>query len=222
MIVIAQPYARFEKSLSDDRLKAAATRLLEYTEKRARTRYAQRFGIDAPIHVEADLEQGSTRALATVLLAFGVLTHYGEIRHSIDYLVKDAKWLGDHVLPVVSELIGIPDKPVVTQRRLGVPGQLQRLFTAVERHEITPQEATSRAVEILEHGSSDAETVESPLRRQFQRELSKARLHSHRLPSFPPHPKRQQMDVIAPTIRWRKGITARRDDTSGLITYEIR
>ena len=61
-------------------------------------------------------------------------TGYGSFRSGIDYLVKDAKKFNEIV---VSNLVGTLDIPkhefYRIERRLGVPGKIQRLLVRIER-----------------------------------------------------------------------------------------
>lgn len=146
--MIAQPYALFVRTLSVQKLEPFAARLLLECEPFVREVYTVREH-GKNVEVEAYLELGSTRAWLTVSGA-ALLINYGAVRQSIDYLIEDAKRLGDLVLPLVAPSLNIQEPPKIQQRRLGVPGKLKRLFQAVEQGEMTADEATIQAANLLD------------------------------------------------------------------------
>jgi hypothetical protein len=148
MITIAEPYTRFDRTLGPTRLEDKAAEVLAAVEGRVVAYYFGR-DLDLPIRVFVRLERGSTRAWVTITTVASVLVFYGDIRQSVDYLIADAKRVATLVLPHIQRTLGTAEPPTTYQRRLGLPGQLHRLFSAVERHEMSSDEATSRAVELL-------------------------------------------------------------------------
>src|SRR5262245_43869850 len=145
MIVIAEPYSRFRRTIPLDELKSRAGDLLTYSENEIRAYYRSGHP-NLEIYVSLRVEQGSTRVWLVVGTVVGALTLYGDIRQSVDYLIKDARSVGELILPEVPTKLKLPETPEVTQKRLGLPGKLERLFQAVEHHEITPHKATQLAL----------------------------------------------------------------------------
>lgn len=117
MIVIAQPYAYFRESVSESSLELAAQKLLQLGELKAKEFYLGRLP-EGVISVEADIELGSTKTWIAVSTLATVLITYGDIRQSIDYLIKDAKFVGDLILPNINSALGLKAQPTVKQRRL--------------------------------------------------------------------------------------------------------
>jgi hypothetical protein len=150
MIVIAEPYAQYRSTIAADDLEHAAANLLQFADQISRSHFADRYG-QLDVTVVARVEVGSTRVWITIATLANALISYGGIRQSVDYLIKDGQYLGQLILAGVPESIGIQSRSSEREeRRLGVPGQLQRLFSSVERGEISAAEATMRALTILQ------------------------------------------------------------------------
>ena len=65
------------------------------------------------------------------------------------------------------------EHPAGQQKRLGIPGQLRRLFIRVENGELSPEEATSQAVRLLEkRGGVESMPAIPRLARQLRSELT--------------------------------------------------
>jgi hypothetical protein len=150
MIVIAEPYARYSNTLPASELERAAANLLNFADEITRSHFADRYQ-QFEVTVAARVEIGSTRTWITIAALVHALIFYGDIRQSVDYLIKDGQHLGRLILAGVPGAIGLhPYSAEREERRLGVPGKLQRLFASVERGEITSGEATRRAMTILQ------------------------------------------------------------------------
>lgn len=217
MIVIAQPYAHFRETVRENSLEQAGRRLLQLGESRARQFYGDRFpGYE--ISVEADIEIGSTKTWIAISTVASTLVFYGAIRQSIDYLIKDAQYVGDMVLPHVSNAVGLSSEPTVSQRRLGLPGQLHRLFEAVGRHELTPDEATKRAAALFDSYEAGHGELEGrgKITKQLSRELKQAHRSGHYNPR--PRPTPAPPPDLPVLGRPRNGIRVSRD-TNGEIVY---
>lgn len=149
MITIAEPYLRYSSTLTQRSLELTAGRVLECVEPLVRGYYVKKHR-EFEVRVFIRIELGSTKVWVTVSAAVGVLLFYGDLRQSIDFLIKDARSVAAAVSTEVGPAIGWRNRPpTYLQRRLGLPGQLQRLFLEVQRHEIGPDEATSRAIQLL-------------------------------------------------------------------------
>jgi hypothetical protein len=237
MIIIAQPYARYQETLAISELEPAATRLLQVAEDVCRQYFAQRYN-QLGIMIETRLEVGSTRTWTTIMALTATLIFYGDIRQGADYLVKDAKMLSRLILPKVASTVGLqPSQPERHERRLGVPGELRRLFERVERGDMSADEATSRALHLLP-SSDDTDTArELPrLKQKLMAELKAAARFQHdeaqptkttpivkateAAPKERPElPKRPEM-ALPPTtpIQRRRGVIASMDPKTGHVT----
>lgn len=219
MIIIAEPYAKFERSLSTSQLEAAAPSLLVFAERRILPYYKKKYG-DVYVEVSVQLEQGSTRAWIKVGSVIALIAIYGDLRQGIDELIDDARTIGDIVLPEVQNTIGLQgEDPQVRQRRLGAPGQLHRLFVSVEHHEMTADEASEKAEGILA-ANADGEGGLRGLVKQLAKEFRETYNSSHKEPRRTPMPPRQPVAVDTNSGRRRGGIIARRVESSGRIEID--
>lgn len=158
MIVIAEPYARYPDTLPESELRPAATRLLQVAEEACRQYFAQRYE-QLGITIATRVEIGSTRTWTTIKAVTAALLLYGSLRQTVDYLVKDGDSLSRLILPKVASTLGLPvSRPERHERRLGIPGDLRRLFARVESGEMSAEEATGRALRLLQ-SSDDTDTA---------------------------------------------------------------
>ncbi len=146
MIIVAEAYFRFSRTLPGEALDRDAEAILLFAEQLVRDRYVDRYQ-SYVFRVQVRIERGSTRIWVTVTALVGVLTVYGDIRQSLEFLVKDAAYIGSTVFPTVADKLGMA--PEYSQKRRGIPGKLLRLFVRVESGELSPEEATSLATSIL-------------------------------------------------------------------------
>src|SRR5437868_4639739 len=72
-----------------------------FTQEQAVSAAHERFGPE--IRVSIDLEPGGVKDKAKVVVAtaFAAFLTYGSFRQSVDYMVRDAKWFCDKVIPTV-------------------------------------------------------------------------------------------------------------------------
>ena len=90
------------------------------------------FGQSADVSVF--VEDGSTRVWVLVLGSlYAGITGYGSFRSGIDAIVKDAQQFTESVRANLSEKGVEEEKFILTQRRLGVPGQLKRIIKRIEQ-----------------------------------------------------------------------------------------
>ena len=235
MIVIAEPYARYTETLPDSELESAAGRLLQLADGACRDYFAQRYE-QLGITVVARVEIGSTRIWTTIKAVTTALMLYGSLRQSADYLAKDGDWLSRLILPNVASTIGLQsNRPKRQERRLGVPGELRRLFALVERGDMSAEEATSRAVHLLQAtGDTDtaselprltqrltAEFAETARQRGTQLTLDEGSRYRDQA-SDEKQPQPPQRPEIAPPptrpARRRRGVIATRDSRTGHIS----
>jgi hypothetical protein len=151
MIVIAEFCARYRSTLPDEELDRAAENLLRFVETVAHDYYAERYnelGVTPSVRVEI----GSTRSWVVIGSLVTVLTHYGSVKESIDYLIKDSHALARLIAAEISRSLGLrAEAPEYHARRLGLPGKLHRLFLQVERGETSPDDATNRALMLVQN-----------------------------------------------------------------------
>lgn len=221
MLVIAEPYFRYGQSVGPTRLQDAGARLLEFVEPRIYEEYASS-GLEVPLRITVRVERGSTKVWVTVSAAAGALIWYGSIRQSIDYLIADARRLVALVENEVPSATGLRTEPAYRQKRLGAPGQLHRLFQQVERHEISADEATQRAVNLLYEQGGPNVLQEAPgITERLSRELHEARSRRprQRRRREPLLPERSQPLLPAEPIpaRRRTGVIVGRDPVTGLL-----
>lgn len=224
MIIIAQPYARYTRTLEPSAIESAASRLLQVAERTARQHFGDRYG-RLGVTVVARVEAGSTRAWVTIGALVTALNAYGNFRQSLDYLVKDAQSLGQVILSESPHSLGIDEHTAGQQKRLGIPGQLRRLFIRVEKGELSPEEATSQAVRLLERRAGLDSMPDIPrLARQLHSELTVVAAEQER-PRTPLPPKSHRPVLGLPPgvpVRRPRGAIASRSSESGqveVVTY---
>ena len=149
MINITEFYTRYRYTISEIELTAVGARMLRFAETVAHEHYAERYD-DFGITISVRLEIGSTRIWVTVKAVGKVLITFGAIRQAADYLVADSKMLAPKLIPGISRELNVGERPLYYQRRFGLPGQFQRLFEQVQRGELSPDEATAKAIRLMQ------------------------------------------------------------------------
>jgi len=150
MIRIAQFYARYETTLNDGLLRESGERLLRFSHERTSTYFGKGYD-DYGIVVRAQLEIGSTKAWVAILALASFLSRYGSIREGLIGIVKDVESLARFIIPGISKVIGLDDQlPSFHRRTFGVARRLLSLFEQVEQGEISANEATGRAIRLLD------------------------------------------------------------------------
>lgn len=213
MIVVAETYAKLSTTIMRSALEARSESILDYAEGIVQEHYRDRYE-QYTFRVHVRVERGSTRVWVTVTTLASILTFYGDIRQSVDYLIKDAKYLGSTLLPEMSSQLDLGrEQPDYVQKRLGVPGQILQLFHKVERREISAEEATRRAVDLLCRQSGPEAVAEaSGLTEKLAVELRD--VTRHRSPKrLPFDGKNRQLDLPPPQLppRRRTGVIVSRD-----------
>jgi hypothetical protein len=240
MIVLAEAYARYSSTLSEQGLGHAAEDLLTFAEGIAQDYYGDRYR-EFGIAISVRIEIGTTRVWITVFAASAlqIFVQYGSIRQSIDYAIKDGQTITRRILPEVPQVLNIPDRYAERhEQRLGLSGRLRRLFTRVERGELSVDEAVSRAIELLEKSEESLEAVtklKQQLDVEFHTEVRPGRpsvepqysLGSREGPSIPGSPidlpslpRKPEPVLAAPPgterrRRRRKGVVATRYHATG-------
>jgi hypothetical protein len=178
VIRLVEIYARFSSTIATSRLESTASALLAAAEKQAQTHYGRRYR-GVTVEVSARLEQASTKAWATVVGAAAILlrflSDYGSVRSGLDHLIQDGQKFSDTIVRQLPSVLGVPgEEPVSTQVRRGVPGELQRLFSQVEHGQMTAEEATRRALAILNRHADELGAEAPVLFERLERELRQA------------------------------------------------
>jgi hypothetical protein len=242
VIIIAEPYARYAPTLAESELAGAAERLFLVAERTAQDHYGARY-LQFGLAITVRIEVGSTRVWITVVAAsvFNVFINYGSVRQSLDYLIKDAQTMAGLLLPHVPESLGIaPQQPELHQRRLGLPGKLRTLFARVESGELSAEEATAKASELIEkHGLTAVEEITKlkqqltldfqtnvrptppQLRERISLNLAESTSHEALPLTLPSSPNvREPVVAVPPGSKRRsrrKGVVAQRDRETGNI-----
>lgn len=128
MTKIAETYLRLDIRLdNNDKIE-----FKRYLEKQARIYASELFHQDATFVVH--IEDGSVKAWILVggILFTNALVQYGSIRTGLDYAIKDARHFSENVFNDI-KASGIPSNDIGRfERRLGVPGQLNRIFKRID------------------------------------------------------------------------------------------
>jgi hypothetical protein len=175
MIRIAQFYARYDATLDSTLLTESGARLLSFADGRVREHFGERYN-KYRIEVSAQLEVGSTRAWVRIAALAAILSEYGSIREGAVAIVNDVGMLAKLIIPQVSNIIGLDDQqPSYHRRTFGTAIRLLRLFEQVERGEISANEATARAIWLLDADESTEKMEDlQRLKERLTREVSNA------------------------------------------------
>jgi hypothetical protein len=150
MIRIAQFYTRYDMTIEETELNESGERLLRFAEETTRGYFGDRYN-DYGITASVQIEIGSTKSWIRIGALLTFLSHYGSVREGLISMVEDASALASLIIPGVSEMLGLADQaPKYNRRTFGVSSKLLRLFEQVERSEIAANEATGRAIRLLE------------------------------------------------------------------------
>lgn len=131
MTKLAETYFRLDIRLPAEDLE----KLRGYLEKRASVYYAEGLFNQSP-EFAVYVEDGSVRGWLVVAGALYLgIGQYGSFRAGLDYVVHDARTFSERVLEEIRGA-GLSDSEIGRlERRLGVPGQLRRLFRRLDRLE---------------------------------------------------------------------------------------
>jgi hypothetical protein len=236
MIVIAEPYAHYASTLPAGDIDRAAAALLQSSDEIARTYFTERYQ-QFEVAVLARVEIGSTRTWVTIATIVNALIFYGNVRQSVDYLVKDGQSLGRMILNAAPASLGTKSGPPSREeRRLGIPGALQRLFARVESGGLPPDEATTRALALLQKSGGvetirELPTLTERLAVEFEHAASGRRAQlsvdvgqAAAQPERPPHPDKSReahlpdMTIAPPApLQRRRGAVASKDPETGTV-----
>jgi len=107
---------------------------LLYFEKTARHWAKEQF--DSDLSIDVLVEEGSLvgRIVLGGVTIYGLIAGYGSFRSGIDHIVSDGRAFSSHVIYQFEQDYNIPGDAVVkTERRLGVPGKIQRFFKHLDQ-----------------------------------------------------------------------------------------
>ena len=86
--------------------------------------------------VQINVEDGSIKVWIAIgaISLLQLVSEYGSIRTGVDYLVKDSRELSEYVITQLKAEDNIPDNAISrTEKRLGVPGKIQRYFKDIDK-----------------------------------------------------------------------------------------
>jgi hypothetical protein len=126
--VLAQTYLHLIVAPSERQI----SETLEYVQYLGAVSAREHFRQD--VELELRLEQGSLKGWLTVVggLYLG-LSNYGSLREGIDYAVKDSREFSAWIIEKFKSEVPMPPTALYrAERRLGLPGKIQRLYPLLE------------------------------------------------------------------------------------------
>lgn len=191
MVVLAQTYLHLDVHPSSRQM--AETRVyLEYLAARSAV---ESFG-DA-VELEFRVEEGSLKGWLQVIggLVY-VMNNYGSLRQSVDYAVHDAKAFSEYVIEHFKSEVSLPPGGLYrAEKRLGLPGRLQRLYPLLDEatksiasgEDGDAQKQLEQVQEQLNRIADDlASSGEDQARQQLEREI--------------PQPVRDRLPIRTPEV----------------------
>jgi hypothetical protein len=144
---IGQAYIRLDFKATDEFKEAFEQFLLYKGKQYAKEYFKKEFLIDG-FYFTVELEDGSLKSRLKIFgkIAIGSLIAYGGIRTGIDYVIKDAQTITEHIARDVANEPNIGNNRIGrVERRLGVPGKIKRLYNDIDklranRNNLTPNE----------------------------------------------------------------------------------
>ena len=88
------------------------------------------------VYVKISVEEGSliVRVLVGGLALANLVTIYGGFRSGIDYVVKDSREFSEAVIEHFKKDEHVTDQAIIrAERRLGVPGKIQRFYKSIDK-----------------------------------------------------------------------------------------
>lgn len=157
MYQICQCYIHFDFHASLE-FKSALQKYLLYKGKIYTSKFLHREFLEGKLYFEVQLEEGSLKSRLEILgviagAIYASIIGYGEFREAIGYLVNDARAVSESIIQDVRQEPNIEPRSIKrAERRLGMPGKLQRLANNIDylknnRENLTPkqqQELTDR------------------------------------------------------------------------------
>jgi len=125
---IAEAYFHFKISVSSKDLAL----IQKYLETEGRIVSKKLFG--EKISLEVNVETGSLKVWITVGSMLLIIANYGSFRSGVDYIIKDARTFSQWIFDDFKMNAEVKDAEIVRiERRLGVPGKIQRLLKSIDK-----------------------------------------------------------------------------------------
>lgn len=131
---LAQTYIRFDFKANDE-FKIALEKYLLYKGKVYANEFFQKELVYEQFYFTVETEEGSLKSRLKIYgkIVIGALIAYGGIRTGVDYLIQDARKITNHIVEDIANEPNInPNAIGRVERRLGVPGQLNRLLNDID------------------------------------------------------------------------------------------
>lgn len=143
---LSQSYIRFDFK-ADDQFKSALEKYLLYKGKEYSKRYYNKELIVDGLYFTVELEEGSLKSRLKIFGQISILlvSGYGGLRSGIDYLIEDSQSITESIVRDIQTEQNIdPNSIGRVERRLGVPGQLKRLYQNIDKLSSRRQDLTDR------------------------------------------------------------------------------
>lgn len=132
---IGQAYIRLDFKASDE-FKEALEKFLLYKGKKYSKEYFKKDLFIDGFYFTVELEDGSLKSRLKIFgkIAIGVFVAYGGIRTTIDYIIKDAQMVTEHIARDLANEPNIGYNMIGrVERRLGIPGKIKRLYADIDK-----------------------------------------------------------------------------------------
>ena len=131
MTTLSETYFNFKVDASRYELEAVYEYLSFIGNKYAVQIYGQE------VDIQVRIEEGSLKAWVTAAgIIYGTISGYGSFRSGIEHLTEDARSFGKIVSARFIEDSGIEKEKIYrVEKRLGIPGKINRLLTRIEELE---------------------------------------------------------------------------------------
>jgi len=141
---IGQSYIRFDFKANEN-FKIAFEKYLLYKGKTYAKEFYQSDLLMGGLFFAVELEEGSLKSRLKIFgkIAAGALIAYGGIRAGTDYIIRDSQRITEHIVQDISNDKNIdPSSIKRVERRLGVPGRINRLYGDLEKLRAHRQDLT--------------------------------------------------------------------------------
>lgn len=131
---LSQTYIRFDFN-ADEEFKAALEKYLLYKGKKYSREIFHKELVFDRFYFSVETEEGSLKSRLKIYgkIAIGAIIAYGGVRTGVDYIVQDSRKISEQIVRDIRNERNIDPATIGrVERRLGVPGQLKRLYDAIE------------------------------------------------------------------------------------------
>ncbi|MDH7943469.1 hypothetical protein QGM61_06520 [Pseudohongiella sp. SYSU M77423] len=156
-----------------------------------------------PVIVKVRVEEGSLKVWVFVggLSLINFVSDYGSFRSGIDQMVSDAKAFSSFVIEHFSHDEDIPDQAVIrAEKRLGVPGKIQRFLKSLENidsQDLTHNERQVKIQDLRDEFLVIVQLLDNPRDRQlFMEQVPDNIKQTPNIPLPEPIPGVLSLDVI--------------------------